>query len=86
MRCQIARSNTIIVDDEKYLAFSNDEIPQNVSFYDFDKEHASDKVKYRTKDKHPKKGFSSVGIVIERYFNTFSWYYKMSSRYCRHLY
>ena len=47
---QIAKSNTfIIVDDEKYLSFSNDEMPQNIGFYTFDKEHASDNVKYPQK-------------------------------------
>ena len=52
MRRQIAASNTfIIVDDEKYFTFSNDEMPQNVGFYAFNKEHASDNVKYRTKEK-----------------------------------
>ena len=56
MRRQIATSNTfIIVDDEKYLTFFNDEIPQNVGFHSFGKKHASDKVNYKTKEKYPEK-------------------------------
>ena len=43
MRHQIATSNIfIILDDEKYLTFSNDEMPQNVGFYAFDKQNVSD--------------------------------------------
>ena len=84
---QIVASNAfIIVDDEKYLTFSNDVMPQNVSFYALDKEHASDNVKYKTKEKYPKKDFSLVGIVIERYFNSFYWYYKRFDHSRRHLY
>jgi transposase len=56
MRRQITASNTfIIVDGEKYFTFSNDDMPQNVGFYSFDKEHAPDNVKYKTKEKYPKK-------------------------------
>ena len=55
MRCQIVISNDfIVVDDEKYLIFSNDEMPQNVGFFAFDKEHASDNAKCETKKKYPK--------------------------------
>ena len=51
MRHQIARSNIFfIVDDEKHLTLSNDEMPQNVDFYAVDKEHASHNVKYKTKE------------------------------------
>ena len=70
MRHQIPRSNTfIIADDEKYLTFSNDEMPQHVGFHAFDKEHASDKVKYKIKEKYLKKvlvwlALSSKGISI----------------------
>ena len=47
MRRQIATSNTfIIVDGEKYLTFSHDEMPQSVGFCVFDKEDASNNVKY----------------------------------------
>ena len=49
-------------------------MPQNVGFYDFDKEHATDKVKYKTKEKYQKNGFRLVDSVIERYFNNFNWY------------
>ena len=81
MRRQIA---FIIIDDEKYLTFSNDEMPQNVVF---DKEHVSDNVKYKTREEYSKqKDFSLVGVVIERYFNSFYWYYKRSSHYRSHLY
>ena len=46
MRHQIATLNAfIIVDNEKYLTFSNDEMLQNVGFFAFDKEYASDNVK-----------------------------------------
>ncbi len=45
IRRQIATPNMfIIVDDEKYFTFSNDDMPQNVGFYAFDKEHAPDSV------------------------------------------
>ena len=72
MRRQIATSNTfIIVDGKKCLTFSHDEMPQSVGFCVFDKEDASNNVKYNTKEKYPKLGFRLVGIVIERYFNTF---------------
>ena len=55
MRHQIRTSSTfIIVDDEKYSTFDNDDILQNTDFYSFDKEHAPDKVKYKTKEKYPK--------------------------------
>ena len=81
MRHHIVRSNIfIIVDDEKHLTFSNDKMPQNVGFYAFDKEDASNNVKYKTKESYPEKDFSLVGIVIDRYFNIFYWYYKRSSR------
>ena len=54
MICQIATSNIfIIVDGEKYLTFSNDEMVQNVGF---DKEHALDNVKCKTKENYPKNG------------------------------
>ena len=56
MKRQIATSNIfIIIDDEKYLAFSNDEVPHNVGFHAFDKKNASDNVKYKTKGKCQKK-------------------------------
>ena len=56
MRRQITTPNMfIIVDDEKYFTFSNDDMPQNVGFYAFHKEHAPDSVKYKTKEKYPKK-------------------------------
>ncbi|CAF2079991.1 unnamed protein product [Rotaria magnacalcarata] len=43
LRRQIITSNTlIIVDDEKYFSFSNDEMLQNVGFFSLDKEHALD--------------------------------------------
>ncbi|CAF3917018.1 unnamed protein product [Rotaria magnacalcarata] len=49
-------SNTfIIVDDEKYFTFSNDDMPQNIGFYAFGKEDAPDNVKFKTKEKYPKK-------------------------------
>ncbi|CAF2619642.1 unnamed protein product [Rotaria sp. Silwood2] len=49
-------SNTfVIVDDEKYFTFSNNNMPQNTGFYSFDKKHAPDHVKYKTKEKYPKK-------------------------------
>ena len=51
---QAATSNIfIIVDGEKYLTFSNDEMVQNVGF---DKERALDNVKCKTKEKYPKNG------------------------------
>ena len=37
-------------------------MPQNVDFYAFDKEHASDKVKYETKKKYPKKVFICLAV------------------------
>ena len=65
-------SNTfIILDDEKYFAFFNDEMPQNISFYAFDQERAPDNVKYKKKREISKKGFSLVGAVIERYSTPF---------------
>ena len=49
-------SNTFIIGhDEKYLTFSNDEMPQNVGFDAFNKERASDNMKYKTKGKCSKK-------------------------------
>ena len=55
MRRQITTPNMfVIVDDEKYFTFSNDDMSQNVDFYVFDKEHAPDSVKYKTKEKYPK--------------------------------
>ena len=43
MRGEIATSKTfIIVDDEKYVIFSNDEMSENLGF---DKEYTSDNVK-----------------------------------------
>ena len=61
----------VIVDDEKYSIFSNDEMPQNVGFDAFDKEYASDNVKYKTKEKY---STEVIDIVTESYFNTFYWY------------
>ncbi|CAF3544917.1 unnamed protein product [Rotaria socialis] len=56
MRRQMLTSNTfIIVDDEKYFTFSNDDMPQNVGFYAFGKEDVPDNVKFKTKEKYPKK-------------------------------
>ena len=54
--CKVSKNDTSNckiehADDEKYLIFSNDEMPQNVGFYTFDKEHASDNVIYKTKEK-----------------------------------
>ena len=51
------------MDDEKYLTFSNDEMSQNVSFYAFDKEHTSDNVKHKTKEKYPKKVFVWLALL-----------------------
>ena len=67
LRRQIVTSNIIIVDDEKYLILSNDEILQNVTLSAFDKEHASDNVTYKAKEKYPKNvlvwlALSSKGI------------------------
>ena len=40
LRCQIAKSNTfLIVDNEKYFTFSNDEMSQNVDLDTIDKQH-----------------------------------------------
>ncbi|CAM4849386.1 unnamed protein product [Rotaria magnacalcarata] len=65
-RRQMLTSNTfIIVDDEKYFTFSNDDMPQNVGFYAFVKEDVPDNVKFKTKEKYPKKGFSLVGVVSQ---------------------
>ncbi|CAF1934902.1 unnamed protein product [Rotaria magnacalcarata] len=56
MRRQMLTSNTfIIADDEKYFTFSNDDMPQNVGFYAFGKVDISDNVKFKTKEKYPKK-------------------------------
>ena len=56
MRRQIATPNTfIIADDQKYFTFSNDDMPQNVGFYAFNKKHAPDSMKYKTKEKYPNK-------------------------------
>ena len=69
MRRQITTPNMfIIVNDEKYFTFSNDDMPQNVGFYAFDKEHAPDSVKYKTKEKYPKRvlvwlALSAKGIL-----------------------
>ncbi|CAF1461599.1 unnamed protein product [Rotaria magnacalcarata] len=53
---QMLTSNTfIIVDDEKYFTFSNDDMPQNVGFYAFGKEDVPDNVKFKSKEKYPKK-------------------------------
>ena len=58
----------IIVDDGKYLIISNDEMLQNVDFDAFNKEHVSDNVKYKTKEKYSTEVTDSVVIVIERPF------------------
>ena len=51
MKREIETSNTFtIVDDEKYLTFSNDEMPQNLDF-----DNASDNVKYKSKEKYQEK-------------------------------
>ncbi|CAF4988857.1 unnamed protein product, partial [Rotaria sp. Silwood1] len=56
IRRQLTTKHTfIIVDDEKYFSFSNDDMPQNTGFYSFDKEHVPDNVKYKTKEKYSKK-------------------------------
>ena len=67
-RRQIATLNIfIIIDNERYFTFSNDKMPQNVGFNAFDKEHASDNVKYKIKQNYSRKVFvwltlSSKGI------------------------
>ncbi|CAF3418060.1 unnamed protein product [Rotaria socialis] len=56
LRREITTPGTfIIVDDEKYFTFSHDGMPQNGGFYAFDKEDVPDSVKYKTKEKYPKK-------------------------------
>jgi hypothetical protein len=57
LRRQIITPHTfIIIDNEKYFTFSSDDMPQNIGFYSFDKEHAHpDDVKYKTIEKYPKK-------------------------------
>ncbi|CAF3737448.1 unnamed protein product [Rotaria socialis] len=56
LRREITTPDTfIIVDDEKYFTFSHDGMPQNGGFYAFDKEDVPDSVKYKTKEKYPKK-------------------------------
>lgn len=56
IRRQFTRKETfIIVNDEKCFTFSNNDMPQNTGFYTFDKEHASDYVKFKPKEKYEKK-------------------------------
>jgi transposase len=45
----------IIVDDEKYFTFTNDDMPQNTGFYSSNKERVPDDVKYKAKEKYSKK-------------------------------
>ena len=57
----------IIIDDEKYFCFSNDEIPGNSGFYTNDINKCPDKVRFKGKEKFPKKilvwvALSSRGI------------------------
>ena len=55
IRRQLTKHTFIIVDDEKYFTFSNNDMPRNTGFYTSDKEHAPDKVKYKPKEKYEKK-------------------------------
>jgi hypothetical protein len=45
----------VIMDDEKYFGFSNDDIPGNSGFYTGNIEECPDSVKYKGKSKYPKK-------------------------------
>ncbi len=56
IRRQITTKDTfVVIGDEKFFTFSNDDTSQNVGFYSFNKKYAPDNVKYRSKEKYPKK-------------------------------
>ncbi|CAF2010727.1 unnamed protein product [Rotaria magnacalcarata] len=54
-----------IVDDEKYFTFYQDDMSQNVGFYAFDKEDVPDSVKYKTKEKYPKKVLVWLALSVK---------------------
>ena len=47
--------NSIIVDDEKYFAFSGNNMPGNFGFYATNKEDGSSNVRFKLKQKYQKK-------------------------------
>ena len=53
---------SVIIDDEKYFEFSNDNLPSNVGFYTNNKETCPDDVKYKGVKKFPPKILVWVAI------------------------
>ena len=45
----------VIMDDEKYFTFTNDSMPQNSGFYTDNARLCPNNVKYKGKNKFPKK-------------------------------
>ena len=67
MNLLYSENTEIIIDYEKYFCFSNDEIPGNSGFYTNDINKCPDKVRFKGKEKFPKKilvwvALSSRGI------------------------
>ena len=54
--------NNLIIDDEKYFCFPNDEIPGNSGFYTDDVQKCLDSVKFKGAEKFPTKILVWVAI------------------------
>ena len=67
LRKHLSRPISIIIDDEKYFGFYNDEDPSNSGYYTRDKNNTPSEVKNKGKEKYPQKilvwlAFSEKGI------------------------